>query len=101
MKARVSIESFVLVIICLADMLVTLYCVLGGLATEQNPLMAICIDHSPFTFVFVKIASFLPFVIAIEYYRRKNPDFAHSAARCAIALYLVTFVVLTIGTNTL
>jgi len=50
-------------------------------------------------FVLVKVASFVPFVVAVEYYRRKNASFARLACRSAIALYLVTFVVLTVHTN--
>lgn len=99
MRVRVSIESLILVAICLADMISTLYFVLVGVAVEQNPLMAACIDHSPMTFVLVKMASFVPFIIAIELYRRKNPDFAIKACRCAILLYVVAFVTLTLGTN--
>ena len=99
MKHNVSPESLILVAICLADMFATLILVLGGCAVEQNPLMSACIDHSPATFVLVKTASFVPFVVAVELYRRKNPDFARAACRCAIVLYLVTFIVLTVGTN--
>ena len=100
MKVRVSIESLILVTICLADMLSTLYFVLKGVAVEQNPLMAACIDHSPMTFVLVKMASFVPFVVAIELYRRRNPDFAIKACRWAIILYVITFTAFTLGTNT-
>ena len=99
MKLRVSVESMVLISICLADMLATLYFVLRGCASEQNPLMAACIQHSPFTFVLVKIASFVPFVVAVELYRRTNPAFARTACRCAILLYILTFAVLTFHTN--
>jgi uncharacterized membrane protein YozB (DUF420 family) len=99
MKLRVGIESMVLIAICLADMAATLYYVLRGAATEQNPLMAACINYSPTLFVFVKIASFMPFVIAVELYRRKNPAFARRACLCAIALYLLTFTALTLGAN--
>lgn len=99
MRVRVSVESLILVAICLADMLSTLYFVMSGAATEQNPIMAACINHSPVMFVLVKIASFVPFVIAVELYRRKNPDFATKACRCAIVLYVVSFVALTLKTN--
>ena len=99
MKIKVSVESLILVAICTADMLATLILVLRGCAVEQNPLMAACMNHSPVTFVLVKTASFVPFVVAVELYRRKNPDFARMACRCAIVLYIVTFVTLTIGTN--
>lgn len=99
MKFRVSIESLILVAICLIDMLSTLICVMRGIAVEQNPLMAMCLRHSPMTFVMVKIASFVPFVVAIELYRKQNPAFARLVCRSAIVLYVVTFTVLTIGTN--
>jgi len=99
MKSRVSTESLVLVAICLVDMLSTLFFVLRGYAVEQNPLMAACLRHGPTTFVLVKLVSFVPFIIAVEFYRRQNASFARIACRSAIALYLVTFVMLTFGTN--
>ncbi|MEN6582588.1 MAG: DUF5658 family protein [Armatimonadota bacterium] len=99
MKYRVSIEALILVAICMADMLVTLYCVLAGIAVEQNPLMAACFDKSPGMFVVVKTLSFVPFVVAVELYRRKNPDFAKKACRCAILLYVLVFTALTLSIN--
>jgi len=99
MKSRVSTESLVLVMICLADMFATLFFVIRGYAVEQNPLMAACLRHSPMVFVLVKVLSFVPFVVAVELYRRRNAAFARLACRSAIALYLVTFVVLTVRIN--
>ena len=99
MKFKVSTESLILVAICLVDMLLTLFFVLRGYAVEQNPLMAACLRHSPVVFVLVKLVSFVPFIIAVEFYRRQNASFARLACRSAIALYLVTFVALTLGTN--
>lgn len=99
MKIRVSIESLILVVICLADMLVTLFCVLSGIAVEQNPIMAACFNRGPGMFVAVKMISFVPFVVAVELYRKKNPSFARSVCRCAIGLYLTLFTILTLGVN--
>lgn len=99
MKLRVSTESLILIVICTLDMLSTLFFVNRGSAMEQNPLMAACLRHSVMTFVLVKIASFVPFVIAIELYRKKDAAFAQIVCRCAIVLYVVTFVVLTLGIN--
>ena len=96
---RVSRESLILVGICLADMFATLFFVLRGSAVEQNPIMAACMNQSPAMFVAVKLLSFVPFVIAIELYRNRDARFARLACRSAIALYVVTFVVLTLGTN--
>ncbi|NLN78757.1 MAG: hypothetical protein GX141_07555 [Armatimonadetes bacterium] len=99
MKVRVSGESIVLVMICLADMLSTLFFVLRGSAVEQNPIMAACLDKGPWVFVLVKIASFVPFVVAVELYRKRNAAFARLACRSAIIIYVVTFTVLTVGLN--
>ncbi len=99
MKVRVCIESVVLVTMCLADMLFTLYCVMRGVATEQNPIMAACMSRSLALFVLVKMLSFVPFVVMIEWYRHRKPEFARSVCRCAIALYLIAFVALTAGSN--
>lgn len=99
MRRSICIESLILVVICMADMLSTLYFVMIGAATEQNPLMAACINTSPLLFVLIKIASFVPFVVAVELYRRKNPAFARSACRMAIFLYVATFTVLTLKVN--
>jgi len=99
MRLRLCTESLILIVICVVDMAATLFFVLTGLAVEQNPIMAACINHSPLTFVLVKLVSFVPFVAAVELYRRKNPGFARAVCRWAIAVYLVTFAVLTLGTN--
>ena len=98
-KIRVSVESLVLVIICMADMLSTLFFVTRGSAVEQNPLMAACLRRGVAVFVAMKVISFVPFVIAIELYRKYGADFARLACRSAIALYLLAFVTLTIGIN--
>lgn len=99
MKYKVSAESLILVAICLADMISTLFFVLRGTAVEQNPLMAMCLKQGPVVFVLVKLASFVPFVLAIELYRRRNAAFARLACRTAIAAYVVTFAVMTVGCN--
>jgi len=99
LKYRVTLESLILVTICLTDMLVTLYFVMAGIGMEQNPLMAACMHRSPLLFVVVKMASFVPFVVAVEVYRKWNPAFASAACRCAIVLYLFAYVTLTLGVN--
>lgn len=99
MRPKLCAESLILIVICVADMIATLFFVLSGLATEQNPIMAACINRGPGVFVLVKMVSFVPFVVAVELYRRKNPNFARAVCRWAIVAYLTTFVALTLGTN--
>lgn len=99
MRSIISIESLVLTLICLADMLSTLILVTMGYAAEQNPLMAACLQQSPATFIFVKFMSFIPFIVTIEWYRRKKPVFARNAGRAAILSYLIVYVALTLRAN--
>ena len=96
----VCAETIVLVFICLADMISTMYFVAMGMAVEQNPIMASFLDKGPAVFILAKIVSFLPFVVAVEICRRKNPNFAKIACRWAIGAYLAAYVMLTLGVNT-
>jgi uncharacterized membrane protein len=99
MRSYISTESVVLTLICLADMLSTLVLVTLGYAAEQNPLMAACLQRGPATFVLVKALSFIPFVVTIEWYRRKKPVFARNAGRAAILSYLIVYIALTLRAN--
>lgn len=95
----VSTESIVLALICLADTFTTLIFISMGAAVEQNPMMACALRHGSFMFIMAKLASFVPFILVTESYRRRNPVFARNATRTAIGLYILTYVVLTLHTN--
>ena len=99
MRKEISLESAILVAICLADMVATVATVVSGLAIEQNPIMAACIRQSIRTFIAVKTLSFLPFIFAAEYYRKYNPIFVRTASRLAIVLYLLVYVALVLRVN--
>lgn len=95
----ISAESLVLISVCLADMLSTMYYVGAGVAVEQNPIMAYFMNIGMGIFVIAKLFSFIPFIVAVEIYRRNNPLFALKAIRLAIAAYVIVFIVCTIGCN--
>ena len=99
MRQTLSLESLILAGICIADMIATIVLVALGRASESNPLMAACIRHSVYTFLAVKIASFVPFILICEYYRRRNPVFVRGAMRSAIALYLIAYIALVTHQN--
>jgi len=99
MARTITAESKILIAICLADMLSTVIAVLSGFAVEYNPLMAACIRRGIWVFIFVKLISFAPFILAVEYYRRKNPEFSRNACRSAIVLYIIVYIGLTIRAN--
>jgi hypothetical protein len=97
---NISVESLVLTTVCLADMLSTMYFVAAGMAVEQNPIMAYFMNKGMPVFAAAKLLSFIPFIIAVEIYRRRNPEIAIKAVRFAIAAYVIVFVVCTLATNT-
>lgn len=99
MKSILSIESIILIVICLADMISTLIMTAHGIAVEQNPIMAVCLKHSAGAFIAVKLISFVPFVVVTEWYRRKNPVFARQASWAAILIYVAAYVFVTAGVN--
>ncbi len=80
-------------------MISTLILTAHGVATEQNPLMAVCLKHSAACFAAVKVLSFLPFVVVTEWYGRSNPHFARQATRAAILVYVAAYVFITAGVN--
>ena len=70
-----------------------------GLATEANPLMAICISYGLLTFFAIKLGMLIPLVILAEWYRRHNPAFVKFAMRSAVIGYLSIYIILSITVN--
>jgi hypothetical protein len=94
MRLRMSAESAVLATICTIDMALTALLVQFRLAAEQNPLMAACLDRGMIVFLTVKLVSFVPFIVLVEIYRHRNPQFVRVATRAAIGLYLCVYLAL-------
>ena len=86
-------DSLLLLLICVADMLSTLYFVHAGMATESNPLMAHWLKMGDGAFCVAKITSFLPLLFVAAYYRESRPKLVSLSLRSAIVLYLVIYVV--------
>ena len=89
----------VLLFICTLDMLTTLYFVTHGFAVEINPIMNAFFKISPLAFVAAKLISFIPFIIAIEMYKKHNARFTSIATRFTIVAYSIVYVVATVGAN--
>jgi len=96
---RLTRGSIVLLFICTLDMLTTLYFVTHGFAVEINPIMNTFFRISPFAFVAAKLISFIPFIVAIELYKKHNARFTSMATRFTIVAYSVVYVVATVGAN--
>lgn len=79
-------------VICIADMLSTLYWIHGHRAVEANPWMAHWLRHGDLAFCLTKIISFVPFLLFAAYYRPRRPRLIAIALRGTIALYLAIYV---------
>lgn len=91
-QAWLAWESMALFGICIADMISTLYWVHTNAATEENPWMAMWLQHGDLAFCAMKLVSFLPLLVVCAYYRPTRPRLIAAALRGTIALYLLFYV---------
>lgn len=96
---RLSRGSMILMALCTLDMLTTLYFVTHGMAVEFNPIMDAFFKISPMAFVAGKLISFVPFIVAIEMYKKHNARFTSMATRFTIVAYSLVYVIATISVN--
>lgn len=85
---KLSRESAILISICLADLVTTIWLVYGHGAQEANPLMRGFLDHGVIVFTLAKACFCLVPLALIEWARRDHPHFVRCALRTGIALYL-------------
>jgi hypothetical protein len=78
--------------ICSLDMFSTLFFARCWGAREWNPLMAWALEGGTWVFVAAKMATYVPAVIFLEWYRRYNPCFVRLVVRSAICAYLVIYL---------
>lgn len=86
-------ETILLALICIADMLQTLYVVGNKLAVEANPVLARAMDYSPWAFILLKSVTFLAPLTAVELLRPRSPQFIRLALRLGAVGYLVVYLV--------
>ena len=91
-RAALAWESITLFVICVADMLSTLYWVHHHTAREANPWLANCLRQGDAVFCAAKIFSFLPLLIFAAYYRPSRPRLIAVSLRVAIVLYLGIYI---------
>jgi hypothetical protein len=81
----------VLFVLCMADALSSAWLFHVGLATEANPLLRGAAEAGIGTFLAVKLASFVPALLASEWWRRQRPTLAPKILRGVIAAYVTIF----------
>ena len=90
-QAALGWESVLLCVICLADMLSTLFLVHSHQATEATPWMAHWLGHGDAAFCVTKLLSFVPFLIVAAYYRPRRPRLIAVALRGTLLLYVLIY----------
>lgn len=93
----VSAGTVAIVLVCMADMFVTIFVVQAGIAIESNPLLAWSFQHGSVCFALIKTSSFIPGVWAIEMCRIQNAKFASWASRAAVLGYFAVYFFGSIG----
>lgn len=90
-EVAVSVETMIIAVICLADLLVTGLLVGSGQFIEGNPIMNFYLEKGLALFVGVKLYFvIIPLAIA-EWYRRRNPALVRGLLRATMYAYLAVY----------
>lgn len=92
-------ESWILIGICVTDLVVTLALLTDPGVREGNPLMRYYLEHGTGLFITVKILLVVMPLFIAEYSKQFRPLFVRSALRLTIAAYLATYFLLFAGIN--
>jgi len=90
----ISRETLILFAICFLDMMSSAIMFQNGLAVEANPLLRGAADAGFMPFVIAKSLTFVPALMAAEWYRRQRPEFVLPLLRWAAAAYAAIYVLL-------
>src|ERR1043166_1808012 len=85
---KLSRESALIIAICVADLVTTLWFVRGHGAQEANPLMRLFLEQGIIAFILAKCAFCVGPLALIEWARKQHPFFVTCALRTGILLYL-------------
>lgn len=86
-------ETWIILFICLVDMLLTVWLLQTQRATEGNPLMAFYLDNGVWAMIGAKIVLVAMPIFVAEWARRHRPQFVHRALRFAIAVYVGLYLI--------
>ena len=91
---RIGRGSVALAIICVVDLVSTVIAVVYWGIEEANPVMAFFLDRGITAFCAAKLASFVPAILILEWYRKRNPRFVSAVLKGAVAAYATMYIVL-------
>jgi len=92
LREWLSPENIALFVVCIADLVSTLYFVHQGMAVEDNPVYREFLNQGDGVFVGMKLLSFMPLIAVSTYYRRRRPRLIVGAMRFTVAVYVVMYV---------
>lgn len=96
---RLSIETYLIALIGMVDLLATIALLQSERAVEGNPLMNFYLSHGLVTFAVMKgVFTAMPLVI-LEWARRRRPEFVRKLSRVAIATYVGMYGVMFLKVN--
>jgi hypothetical protein len=93
LNIEVSLESYVLGLICTIDMISTILLVRSGKAIEANPVLMPFMAHGIGCFFVAKTMLFVVPLFSLELFRNKRPLFVRKMLRVCIAAYLVSYCI--------
>jgi hypothetical protein len=92
LREWLSAENVALLVVCMADMISTLYWVHAGMAVEDNPVFREWLRRGDGPFIFMKFASFMPLIAVSTFYRRQRPKLIKNAMRLTVGTYILLYV---------
>ena len=92
LRAWLSPENIALFVVCIADLVSTLYFVHKGMAVEDNPVYREFLSRGDGVFVGMKLLSFMPLIAVSTYYRRRRPRLIVGAMWFTVAVYVLMYV---------
>jgi len=92
LREWLSPENIALFVVCIADLVSTLYFVHMGMAVEDNPVYRDFLSRGDGVFVGMKLLSFMPLITVSTYYRRRRPRLIVGAMRFTVAVYVFMYV---------
>ncbi len=97
--SHLSAESWAILLVCVADLLITLVLIDKGLAEEGNPIMKFYLGFGVWAFIMAKSVLVLAPIAIIEWARQHKPRTVRAMARVGLASYLGIYAFLFLTIN--
>lgn len=91
LSTPVSLQSLVLALIGLTDLISTIVLIEAGLAVEANPVMRALLPYGWLVFSLVKACSLMAYVGVLTWYRSRRPRIGACIETFTILAYLVIY----------